>query len=225
MTRPLAVFGGRASDAGFDLFRGWNQAGSLVAENRRLAEQQLSATMYREQIQRLDGEVESLRRALGFPDLPGKRRVPAQVIGFFPRDNRITLDVGASSGVVRGQPVQNADGLVGLVQTVGPSECQVLLLTSSSSVVGAIDSSRNPPPAGLLLGDNGTGLVMTFKDLNAPAQSGDTVMTTGFSDRIPRGIPIGRIVQVIDDPDYGSRSATIDPLVSLGTLREVWVIE
>lgn len=201
---------------------------SLVEENERLRALARSAELYQEQLARLERDIDALRRLNQLPELAGRTRVAADVIGFFFKDNRITLNVGSRAGVQPGLAVQNADGLVGVVQSVTPTQCQVLLVTSSSlnngNGIGALDISRNPPPAGLLKGENSSTMKLTFHDPKAPAQTGDVVVTTGYSEKIPRGIPLGRIIQVEDDPEYGARRAVVDPFMSPGQLREVHVL-
>ncbi len=221
ITRPLVA----TSNGTSDFFHGIFAAARLTRENRTLREQANVIAQYSETVDRYVAEVDELRRFSGLPQLPGRERVAADVVGFFFNDNRITLDVGSSKGVAAGMPVQNAEGLVGIVQTVSNGSCQVLLLPSSSLTIGAIDTARNPPPAGLLRGENGSTLNLTFKDPQAPVQNGDQIVTTGFSDKIPRGIPIGQVIQVKDDADFGTRRAVVYPYVSLGTLREVWVVK
>jgi rod shape-determining protein MreC len=220
ISRPM----GSLATSGNDFFAGLFSARQLSIENQRLRALAQSAALYTEQIQRLDAEIERLRTLEAMGPIPGKTRIPAQVIGFAFYENRLTLDVGSKQGVEVGCPVEAPDGLVGTVQVVEPNRCQVLLLTSRGLKIGAIDLSRNPPPAGLLQGESSSTLVLTFQDPKAPVEIGDKIVTFGASERIPRGILIGRVISVATDEEFGSLRAIIDPAVSVGQLREVHVL-
>jgi cell shape-determining protein MreC len=91
--------------------------------------------------------------------------------------------------------------------------------------VGGIDASRKPPEVGLIKGRGASTVTMQMFDPKAPVASGDTIFTSGQSVHIPYGVVIGRVISVEDDPDFGMKSATIDPAVNLGTLREVQVLK
>lgn len=209
----------RLSDFGTGIWQGR----SLVERNRNLADLARSAALYSETVERLQREISSLRKAIGLRDLPGKSKIAADVIGFFPAEYRITISKGSFEGVRAGLPVITPDGLLGIVQLVGPHSAQVTLIYSPTLKIGAI-AQRNPPPAGLIRGESPQKLLLEFVDLDAPAQVGDLVTTTGFSAAIPGGIPIGRIVQIANDKDFGTRRAQVFPNVQIGGVREVFVL-
>lgn len=152
--------------------------------------------------------------------------MPAEVIGYFPYENRFTLNVGWDSGVKVGQPVVAAGGLLGKIQVVTGKTSQVLLLASPepSNRIGAL-ALRNPPSAGLLRGESSATFVLEFSDPKAPVATGDLVVTAGFSEHIPRGIPIGRVIQVDDNVEFGKRQARVYPSASIGNVREVFVLK
>lgn len=211
--------------ASSDFFFGLFAARRLTDENRRLASLAQVADLYSMQIERLEGEVSRLRAMSGYGELAGKTRLRADVVGYSAFENRITLNVGSNLGVRPGMPVEAPEGLVGTVQAVEASRCQVLLVTSAGLILGAIDLSRNPPPAGLLRGEDSNRLAVTFQDPKAPVAIGDRLVTSGFSDRIPRGIYIGRVIAIDSDEEFGSLRAKVDPAVNLGNLREVIVLK
>jgi rod shape-determining protein MreC len=206
----------RTQDWGIGLFSG----SELIAENRRLKDQLVAASTYTERIDDLNRQIENLRSMQNFGPLPGKTRIPATIVGFFRYENLVTINVGAKQGVTAGCPVVTAQGLLGTIQSVDKSSAQVLLLTNAGLTIGAIDISRKPAPAGLL-----RALGVNFQDPQAPVEIGDTIATSGFSDKIPRGITIGRVILVEDSQELGTRRAVIDPAVSVGDVREVYVLK
>lgn len=204
---------------------GFLNAQRLVTENRRLREQVLATALYTETVERLQRDIEDLRAMEKLPPRIGKTRLAADVVGLFPYENRITVDLGTNQGIKVGMPAESAAGLVGTVQSVDANRAQIQLITSVGLTIGAIDIDRNPPPAGLLKGENGSTLSLIFQDPRAPVQIGDRIETSGFSERIPRGILIGRVIQVDDNPEFGTRRATIFPAAAVGSLREVYILK
>lgn len=222
---PIAGPAGSLTRSTGDFLNGIFSARGLVEENRRLKSLALSAEMYDAQLERLEDEIERLRILQGFGPIPGKERVLADVIGYAAYENRITLNVGQNQGVRPGMPVEAPEGLVGTIQTVEKNRCQVLLITSAGLKVGAADLSRDPPPAGFCQGESSNSLTVDFQDPKAPVEIGDRIVTSGFSDKIPKGIIIGRVISVDADEQFGRLRAKVFPAISVGTLREVHVLK
>jgi rod shape-determining protein MreC len=218
-----------AANAGSDLTDAFVHGRSLQAENRRLREQAALAANYSGEIERLQQEVDEVRSLSGWQAVAGRQKVPADVIGFFPHESRITLNVGADKGIKRGMPVVTYEGLVGRIETVDRSVSQVLLITAPSTEgrISALVQRQppNPSPAGLIRGDGPNAITLELADPTATVESGDMVVTAGFSAEIPRGIVIGHVVSVQDDPAFGKRTATVYPQVALGRVREVVVLK
>jgi len=224
IVQPVAFafqrMGGGLRDFGQGLF----SAKGLAEENRRLKEQVAALSLYDQNVMRLSAEAEGLRKVLNLPTY-GKQRVAAEIIQYFPYEDRVNLNVGSSQGIEKGMPVITGDGLLGLVKAVDSNTSNVLLLTAPSQKLGAIVINRNPPPAGLLRGNGGDGFVMEFQDPKVPVDSGDLVTTAGFSEKIPRGLPIGRILVKESDVEFGVLRAQVFPAVAIGKVREVVVLK
>ncbi|MGI6325427.1 MAG: rod shape-determining protein MreC [Saccharofermentanales bacterium] len=61
--------------------------------------------------------------------------------------------------------------------------------------------------------------------LNARLQVGDEVITSGAGGLFPAGIPIGRIVQVLENDDRNQRQAYLQPYVDLENIQTVFVMK
>lgn len=216
---PFRVGSDRLRDISDGIVRGHD----LAIENERLRAQNQAADLYLLNVQRLEREIEALRTLQNYPQVPGKDRVNVDIIGYFPHENRITIAAGANQKLRPGMPVVSAFGMLGIIQTVDKDRSQALLMSSASIQIGGIVSNRNPSPAGMLRGGSSV-LSLTLEDPKSSVEIGDTVSTSGFSERIPRGILIGRVVQVIDNPAYGVRTADVLPATSIGEVREVFVL-
>ncbi|MBC8063583.1 MAG: rod shape-determining protein MreC, partial [Chlorobia bacterium] len=222
-TNPLASVITIAANSTSDFFAGIFNASDLSRQNRGLKQYETIARQYSETVDRLAHEIDNLRALNELPPIVGREKVAATVIGYFANENRITISVGSNRGVRPGLAVVTGEGLVGTIQTVGPFDSQVSLLADPNRKIGALVITRNPPSAGLIKGENASLLVLTL-DSTSPVENGDLVATSGYSDRIPRGIPIGRVNQVYNDLTTGSKRVDVFPNVTLGSLREVIVL-
>ena len=122
-------------------------------------------------------------------------------------------------------PVVAPGGLLGRIQSVGENDSIVVLLSSPdpSNRIGAmvVRKPPNDPSLGLLRGESLNQLILEFSDPKAQVEVGDKVVSSGFSEFIPRNVPIGIVTQVENDEEYGRRSAYVRPIVNLNAGREV----
>jgi len=119
------------------------------------------------------------------------------------------------------------------VDTVTSGTSQVSLITAFHVRMGALvlpkgmetEASGVVPVAGLTRGDGGDRLVVEVTDSVASISPGDLVVTNGFSEMVPRGIPLGRVIEVTKQIEYGSRRLVVAPAFRLGESREVYVLK
>lgn len=207
-----------------EFWTGITHASSLTEENRRLKALLQSASLYDERVSALLAKNDRLRKMVELPSIGNRKRIAADVIAYYPHENRLRISVGKRNGVTPMMPVVNQDGLIGVVQSVEEGRCQVTLITSPTLTVGAV-AQRDPPQPGLLRGQTPTRMLLEFVDTQSPLEVGDKVVTSGHSETIPGGIPIGRIIQIENDADFGSRRAQVFPNVKVGELKEVFVLK
>lgn len=207
-----------------DFLNGFSNSSSLIGKAHKLASAELAASLYREKLDELNRQVDNLRKHIGLPAYNDRKKVAADVIAYSPSENRITINIGSKKGVRPGMPVATGDGLVGICQAVSTGRTQVSLITDPNQRIGAM-VMRNPPSIGLLRGESAKEVTLELLDSDTPVQIGDVVCTSGLSDRVPRGLMIGKIYQVEDRPEFGSRRSRVYPFVNMGTIREVTVLE
>lgn len=224
LVKPAAEFLGSIVEGVSNSWAGMTKGGDLKAENARLRAIVESSKLYTERISVLSAEVESLRKLIGLADKYESKKIPARIIGIAPYENRITLSSGSSSGIIPGCAVITGEGLIAVVQTVEANICQASLLTSPTQKIGAV-ALRSPALPGILRGETGDSLVLELLDTTNPIEPGDMVVTSGLSERIVRGLPIGRVIRVDTDRDFGTRTARIRPIAKLGTTREVLILK
>jgi len=206
-----------------DLTEGVRNGPSLVRENRSLKDQLAATRLYVEQNSSLKDQVRELQGLLAIPPVPGRSWVGARVLAYSPHERRILISVGSRDGIKPMTPVVAGTGLVGIVSTVSAGTSQINLVISPQVQIGAT-IRRGLNPTGLLKGDGIASMVIEYLESASDIRVGDLVVTSGFSEMIPAGIPIGEVVNRNVDAQYGSRRALVAPFVLPGDVREVRVL-
>ena len=167
-----------------------------------------------------------LRALLQFQEAVAHQVMPAQVIGRNPSSwfSTLTIDKGSKHGIKVDMPVVTNQGLVGKIVDVQPSHAKVQLIISTSSGISAI--VQRTRDNGVLVGlANPRGYTrITRLHQYADIQEGDVIISSPLTGIFPKGLSIGRVVEVYDDPVSLERSALVLPEVDFDRLEEVLII-
>lgn len=197
----------------------------LQAEVERLRRRQL---LYEARLQRLDAlEVENIRlRQLldSSHDLSQPVLIAELIeIDLDPYRHLIQINKGSNDDVHAGQPVLDADGVVGQVDEVGRFSAQVRLITDPSHGL-PVQVNRN----GLRAIAAGTGQSdrLKIKSLtnNADVEEGDLLVTSGLGGRFPQGYPVARIADVTERPGRPFARVEATPEAALDRIQEVLLV-
>jgi rod shape-determining protein MreC len=197
--------------------RNYLQNDSLKKENELLKNNQNTATEAYLENKRLK-ELLSLKVESSY------RVIAARVIGRG-ADNWssiIIIDKGQNNGIRRGLVATSYKGLVGRVIETGRSTSKIMLINSPEMGVSAmVQRSRQE---GLISGSMGSYLVMKYLPKDSDIEPSDTVITSGLTDIYPKGLLIGKVVEVRDEFSGLSRFAIVKPEVNLSSIEEVLII-
>lgn len=189
----------------------------LQAEVERL-------TQERDEARALASDDAHLRAQLGVPSLPQYRRLPANVVS---RDTslwfrRLIIDRGTLDGVKLDLPVVTATGIVGRVIAVGPNFAQIQVITDRHAGAGAmlVSSGEKGEIHGM---DNGR---CELKDISSAKEvnAGDSIVTTGQDGIYPRGLNIGTVETVENDPSAPWHKIIVNPSAPTDRLDYVMVL-
>lgn len=198
------------------------EIGRLRDENSQLREALAQQPGLQAQIGELKAENGQLRQQLGLAQRSPLHYLSASVIGRS-TDNwfdTITINRGTSSGLTRDMAVVTEQGLVGRIFRVTDRTATVMLITDRDSGVGALVAESRD--VGVLQGQGQSGLKMQFFNPNAQVSEGDSILTSGLNSVFPKGIPIGRVMQVTGA--NLSKQAVIQPAVDFQHLERVLVV-
>jgi len=141
----------------------------------------------------------------------------------------LVVDRGSDDGLAVGQVVIGAGGsLVGRVTEVGTSIAHIVLISDPTSIVtGQLLTSA---ATGKVVGQLGGALVMTDVDAAAEVAQGDEVFTAGIElegglrSPYPKGLLIGRVIDVKIDPNEVVQTVFLEPAAPLDRLEFLLVI-
>jgi rod shape-determining protein MreC len=203
---------------------GVRDANMLRRENDRLEAELRAMGMYKVTLDRMQTQVDSLRAMANFLPPAGRTKVYANIIGYSPAQNSLTIDRGSDDGIQKFQPVVGAKGLVGIIEVADPKRSRVLLVTARSIRVTA-SIVAEPNVTGIVHGETRKRLAMDLFDDPDTIAVGAPVLTSGFSELTPAGIPLGIVVEVVNDPQHGTKRVFILPHLEIGELSEVFVLK
>ncbi|MDA0358175.1 MAG: rod shape-determining protein MreC [Proteobacteria bacterium] len=200
------------------MVEGVRTVASLRAENVRLQGENDLLKRWRRRAEILESENRQLRSVTGAATIENRTPITARAVtapggGFA---HTVLIAIGSEEGIVRGNPVVTADGLVGIVIDVGRAYARVLMISDINARIPVILSSSSWP--GLTVGQNGQFLDLQFLPDEAEPKIGELVLTSGHGGVLPNGLPVGRVDQVEDG------TIRVRPAVDLRNLSYVSVL-
>ncbi len=169
-------------------------------------------------------ENQRIKSALGFKQKSAYKLIAATVIGrsIDSWSSVLIIDKGSSSGIRVGMTVVSQLGMVGRVIEALKFTSKVLLINDPNIAISSIvQRSRQE---GVVCGTLGVNLIMKYLDEEADIKIKDTIVTSGLNEFYPKGLLIGRVVELGKESSGLSRYALIKPVVNLNNIEEVLVI-
>lgn len=197
----------------------------LIESQRREGQQMKLQTMQAEEMAR---ENTRLRHLLGWQQQTAWKLKLARVVLREPANwwRTAQIDLGSRDGLRVNLPVLTTDGLVGRVSSVSLTRSQVTLLGDPNCKVAArVENDTRDTGVIGASGPLDTELVVLgYLARSANLRPAQLVVTSGEGGIFPKGIPVGRIVDV-QPVDYGARiEARVKLAANLNSLEEVWVM-
>lgn len=157
----------------------------------------------------------------------GFKMIPAKVVNnsINKRDNLITINKGEADGVRKNMGVISGTGVVGVVFITGEHYSVVIpALSSHSSISCKIDKKGY---FGYLKWEGGPCNMAYVDDVprHAHFKLYDRVVTSGFSSIFPPGIPVGKILHVLNSSDGISYRLQVQLYTDFSRLRDVCVVD
>lgn len=228
IARILKPFSRKVYSAGLYFEAGYNtqtNKENLAELSQRLQDKINSLLVENAKLKTLEEENKILREYVKFT----KRNVSSLLIAnVVSRGNGVfggfMIDKGLDDGVEAGQAVIYGDGIVlGKVIEAKDKISSVCLINNENCKLAA--SIQNEiGTSGIARGDKGLIIKMEFIPQTEVLKEGDTVVTSGLEEKIPRGLLIGQINKINKESNELWQSAIIEPLFDLDNISIVSVL-
>lgn len=203
----------------------------IIAENKRLKEELSKLNSDKITIEEIKSENAKLKELLGLKDQI-KLSASYEIARVVQRSqeawlNYFIIDKGEKNGVKKNMVVINNQGLIGYIIDTGTNWAKVITVldpdfSASAMVVrtreiGVVRGSVN------LLSKRLCELRYISKD--SKVKLNDIVITSGMGEIFPKGIAIGKVVQIKNDKFELTKNIVIEPLVDIENVEYVMVLK
>lgn len=198
---------------------------SLLADNQQLRKEQLLLSSKLQKYEVLEAENQRLRKLLESSLKLNERVLIAELmdVDLQPFRHTVLINKGERAGVYDGQPIVDANGIMGQIVHVGPFSSTALLITDPSHAL-PVQINRN----GLRAIAVGTGqshsLQLEYLPNNADIQKGDLIISSGLGSHFPAGYPVGVVTDIKLDPAEPFARVLVSPSARLEQSREVLLL-
>jgi len=198
----------------------------LIEENESLREDLLVARQELQLLESLASENSRLLQLREATQVIDGKVLPAEIINISPDpySKRVLINKGARDGVFLGQPLLDANGLMGQIDEVLPFTSWVLLITDPLHVT-PVEVNRNGERA-LARGVRSTAseLELEFVTQTQDMKAGDHLVSSGMGQIYPKNYPVGEIISVTQDPGQPFISVRVRPLAEIESTRHVILV-
>ncbi len=197
----------------------------LLEGNERLRRENLILQGRSQKMASLQSENVRLRALLNSSALVRDDVLVAELIGVSPDPERLqlVLNKGEGDGVFLGQPLIDADGLMGQIVEVSSGISRALLITDVTHAV-PVQVNRN----GVRAIAEGTGALESLEVRHISAttdiREGDLLVTSGLGGRFPEGYPVAVVINVERDPGEVFVRVLAAPTAALDRTRHVLLV-
>ena len=197
----------------------------LLEDNERLEQENLVLQGRSQQMASLQAENVRLRALLNSSALVRDDVLVGELIGVSPDPERLqlVLNKGEQDGVFIGQPLIDADGLMGQVVEVSSGTSRALLITDVTHSV-PVQVNRNGVRA-IVEGSGELGsLEVRHVAATTDIQPGDLLVTSGLGGRFPEGYPVAVVKEVERDAGEAFARVLAVPSAALDRTRHVLLV-
>lgn len=173
----------------------------------------------------LASENNELRKLMNSSEVLDDRVIVGEIVAVSPDpfSHEVVINKGSRDGVVVGQAILDANGLMGQVQQTSSFTSRVLLVSDSSHAV-PVEVVRNGLRAILLGNGDASALELVHVPDTADIREGDLLVSSGLGGRFPKGYPVAEVDQIAKEPGEPFVKILATPMAQLNRSRLVLVV-
>jgi rod shape-determining protein MreC len=197
----------------------------LLTENEELRTQNLLLKGQLQKFSALESENMRLRSLLDSSFKVGDKVLIAELlrVDLDPFTRQIVINKGSDNNIYIGQPLLDADGIIGQVIHVSRYSSTAMLITDPSHALPIQMNSTGQRAIAV-----GTGRPNELELLHMPSNTllreGDLLVSSGLGGRFPAGYPVARVSTVKNLPGQAYLHVVAEPTAHLQRSREVLLV-
>jgi rod shape-determining protein MreC len=175
----------------------------LQQDNLVIRQQLLEQAQQLQRLKAVEAEAATLRRILGAREQVAGTSVLVELLHVDrnPFLRKIVVNKGTQDGVLAGQAVIDADGVVGQVTLSSPFSSEVTLITEKGQPMPVM-VQRTGLRAVLFGSGRPNELELPFVPVNADIENGDVLVTSGIDGVYPVGLPVATVSNIERNAAY-----------------------
>lgn len=198
---------------------------ALQEQNEALRRRELVQQLRLQRYAALEAENARLRALLDASRRVGERVLIAELLSVDvePYSRSVVINRGSKHGVYAGQPILDANGIMGQVTRVGPYTSTALLVTDPSHAIPVAVNRSGQRAIAVGTGPSDK-LELPYLTNTADIRAGDLLVTSGLGGRFPPGYPVARVEAVRRSPTDAYVEVIAQPLAQVQRAREVLLV-
>ena len=189
----------------------------LIEENKKLREEHLLLQSQLQRLNLLQEENTQLRGLLRAAPKTGNYKIlAAQQLetSIDPFIHEVVLDTGANQSLFVGQPILDAQGVLGQLIQINPLTSRALLITDTRSAI-PVQNTRTGERA-ILVG-SGLNNTLYLKHIleTTNIQAGDKLVCSGLGGYFPAGYPVGVVKEIKKERGEDFALVIVEPTANL----------
>lgn len=140
-----------------------------------------------------------------------------------PFTHQVIIDKGSRDQVYQGQPIIDANGIMGTVSTVNEFDSRAILITDASHAV-PVEDVRNGLRA-IAVGTGSGRLELRHVPNTIDIVEGDLMISSGLGGRFPAGFPVGIVKEVKHESGKPFATIVLIPSAKLDRGRHILLVD
>ncbi len=202
----------------------------LKDENEQLNKEIADLQMKINELHIIKKDYQDLKKMLNYKDTHDEYEyVGCEIIGVSGNSyfEGFVINRGSIDGIEKRMVAISPNGLVGQVTAVGTNWARIQTLANENiAVAGYIEETQEVN--GIVKGykdyDNKVLAKIEVPTLDSNIKKGDTVYTSGVGDVYPKGIKIGKVIDVYEDQSKVVKYGIIEPSVKINKIDKLYII-
>ncbi|WP_071890164.1 rod shape-determining protein MreC [Kangiella sediminilitoris] len=195
----------------------------LIDQNRRLKDELLILKAQNQRLIGLESENARLRSLLGSSRTLRGKRVIAEVLNIDSSlfANELILNKGSMDDVFVGQPVVDAEGIMGQIVEVSTSTSRMILINDQKHAI-PVRIDRNGVRA--IAQGNGRLLYLRHLPNTIDVKEGDILLSSGLGQRFPDGYPVAKVISVVRQTAQPYAEIQAEPTANINRANHVLLL-